>query len=270
MARGRSRSEYLDKIISRINKYHAAGYKEVVLTGIHLGTYGLDLKPQKSLSFLLKEILKETSIARIRLSSLEMNEINEDMIETICNSRICKHLHIPLQSGDDYILSKMARTYSVRDFACKIEHINNRFPDIAIGTDIITGFPGEREENFMRTCRFIESMPFSYVHVFPYSSRPGTRAACFNDRIPETTKKQRVRILRNIAEVKKRDYMESQFNKVLEIVIENKSDEGYYGTSANYIKVLLASDFDPGEQTLMNIKVAGYQNCHVLGIPVNN
>jgi threonylcarbamoyladenosine tRNA methylthiotransferase MtaB len=270
MARGKSRSELFDKIIGRINRYDLAGYKEVVLTGIHLGTYGFDFKPQKSLSLLLKGILKETSIGRIRLSSVEMNEINEDLLDTISDVRICKHLHIPLQSGDDYILRKMSRTYSASDFASKLEHITGRFPDIAVGTDVITGFPGESEESFLKTCSFIESLPFAYVHVFPYSSRPGTKAAGYDDKIPDFTKKQRVGILRKIAEAKRRDYIVSQFNKVLEIIIEYKSAEGFFGTSANYIKVLLPLDFDLCEETLMNIKVAGYKNCHALGIPVNN
>jgi threonylcarbamoyladenosine tRNA methylthiotransferase MtaB len=268
-ARGISRSESCEDIIDKINQYCEAGYKEVVLTGIHLGTYGLDLQPRKSLSFLLKGILKETNICRIRLSSLAINEINDELLDIISDGRICKHLHIPLQSGEDTILRKMNRTYSTGDFTLKMDLITKRFPNIAIGTDVITGFPGESEESFLKTCRFMEAMPFSYVHVFPYSSRPGTLAATFKDQIPENIKKQRVSILKTIGDSKKTDYLIGHLDQILEIVVEDRTAEGYVGTSANYIKVLLPHGIEFMNETLMNIKVTGYKNHHALGIPIN-
>jgi len=268
-ARGKSRSEPYDKIIKEINDYDVSGYKEVVLTGIHLGAYGLDLRFKKSLSDLLKGILEETSMTRIRLSSLGINEINDDLLNTISDSRICKHLHIPLQSGDDFILKKMDRAYSSATFINRLELITDMFPDIAIGTDVITGFPGEGDESFLKTCRFIASAPFSYVHVFPYSRRPGTRAASFDGQIPDTVKKHRVKVLKTIGDSKRSDYLLRQLNNTLEILVENSTAEGYIGTSANYIKVLIASDFDLSEETLVNVRVTGFKSHQALAIPVN-
>lgn len=269
-ARGRSRSEPYDDIIKKINEYDASGYKEVVLTGIHLGAYGLDLRFKKSLSDLLRGILNETSMSRIRLSSLGINEINDDMLDTMRDTRICRHLHIPLQSGDDFILKKMGRAYSTSAFFKRLEFIIKTFPDISIGTDIITGFPGEGNESFLKTRRFIESAPFSYIHVFPYSTRPGTRAATFDGQIQDIIKKQRVNVLKTISESKKRDYMIRHMHKTLEILIENRTADGYVGTSANYIKVLIASGLDIREETLINVRVTGFRNYHALAIPVNN
>src|SRR5208283_843434 len=235
IARGKSRSESYEEIINKINEYDASGYKEVVLTGIHLGAYGLDLRLKKSFSDLLRGILQETSMTRIRLSSLGINEINDDLLAVISDSRICKHLHIPLQSGDDSILKKMNRTYSASVFINRLEIIAEMFPDIAIGTDVITGFPGEGEESFLKTCRFIEAAPFSYVHVFPYSTRPGTMAASFNDQITDIVKKHRVNVLKTIGDSKRSDYLIRHMNKPLQILIEIRTTEGYVGTSANYI-----------------------------------
>lgn len=268
-ARGRSRSESFDEIIKKINEYTESGYKEVVLTGIHLGAYGLDLKFKKKLSDLLRLILKETSMTRIRLSSIGINEINDELLDTMRDSRICKHLHIPLQSGDDSILKTMDRKYSTASFMNRLESITEMFPDIAIGTDVITGFPGEGDESFLKTCRFIEAAPFSYIHVFPYSTRPGTRAASLDGQIPYFIKKQRVTILKTIGDSKKGDYLTRHLDKTLEILVENRTAEGYVGTSANYIKVLIASDFDLGEETLVNVRVTGIRNYQALAIPLN-
>ncbi|MBF0558039.1 MAG: tRNA (N(6)-L-threonylcarbamoyladenosine(37)-C(2))-methylthiotransferase MtaB [Nitrospirae bacterium] len=268
MARGRSRSLPLREILHKINKYEEAGYKEIVLTGIHLGTYGLDCIPKESLSFLLSNILTCTSIPRIRLSSLEINDVTNDVLDIMEDPKICRHLHIPLQNGDDSILRRMNRNYDTRLFADQLEMISQKFPGIAIGTDIITGFPGESDHNFLNTCRFIESLPLAYVHVFPYSSRPGTRAAAFENHVPEQVKKERVRILNNIAESIKRCYIESNIDNVLQIIVENMTFQGYFGTSANYIKVLLTGDYDLSEETLVNIRVTGYENQHASGIPL--
>ncbi len=269
-ARGRSKSESYDQIIQKINEYDASGYKEVVLTGIHLGSFGLDLTFRKSLSVLLKGILKETSMARIRLSSLGINELNDELLDLISDKRICKHLHIPLQSGDDLILKKMDRRYTAAAFIKRVEFIAEMFPDISIGTDIITGFPGEGDESFQKTRGIIEAAPFSYVHVFPYSTRPGTKAATFDGRVSDIVKKHRVNVLKTIGDSKKRDYLTRHLNKTLEILIENKTTEGYVGTSANYIKVLIAGSRDLREETLIDIRVTGFVNYQALAIPINN
>ena len=208
-------------------------------------------------------------MTRIRLSSIGINEINDELLDTMRDSRICKHLHIPLQSGDDSILKTMDRKYSTASFMNRLESITEMFPDIAIGTDVITGFPGEGDESFLKTCRFIEAAPFSYIHVFPYSTRPGTRAASLDGQIPYFIKKQRVTILKTIGDSKKGDYLTRHLDKTLEILVENRTAEGYVGTSANYIKVLIASDFDLGEETLVNVRVTGIRNYQALAIPLN-
>ena len=268
MARGRSRSMPMKEIIDKINKYEESGYKEVVLAGIHLGTYGLDYIPNESLSLLLKRILTDTSMARIRLSSIEIGEVNENIIDIMADSRICRHLHIPLQSGDDYILRKMKRHYDTTKFADRLEMITLKFPGIAIGTDIITGFPGEGEENFLNTCRFIEGLPLSYVHIFPYSVRTGTKASLFDNQVPEWIKKERFKVLNKIADFIRQNYIVRHIDDTLQIIIETKNHEGYWGTSANYIKVLLAGDYDLKEKALIDVRVAGFENQHATGIPL--
>lgn len=268
MARGESRSMPLAAILKKIQVLEEAGFKEIVLTGIHLGTYGLDMMPNKSLSLLLQNILTYTTISRIRLSSIEINEVTDGIIDIMMDPRICKHLHIPLQSGDDRILEKMNRHYTVGHYAERLQTIVGTFPGIAIGTDVITGFPGESKESFLNTCGFIKKLPLSYVHVFPYSSRPGTKAALMSGHIPEPMKKERVRILKDIASSIRKDYIMNHVDDVLQIVVEDKSLEGYYGTSANYIKVLLAGDYDLTPQTLIDIRVTGVKNQYALGIPL--
>lgn len=268
MARGESRSMPLAAILKKIQVLEEAGFKEIVLTGIHLGTYGLDMMPNKSLSLLLQNILTYTTISRIRLSSIEINEVTDGIIDIMMDPRICKHLHIPLQSGDDRILEKMNRHYTVGYYAERLQTIVGTFPGIAIGTDVITGFPGESKESFLNTCGFIKKLPLSYVHVFPYSSRPGTKAALMSGHIPEPMKKERVRILKDIASSIRKDYIMNHVDDVLQIVVEDKSLEGYYGTSANYIKVLLAGDYDLTPQTLIDIRVTGVKNQYALGIPL--
>lgn len=268
LARGKSRSVPVEDILQKINTFEESGFKEVVLTGIHLGTYGIDLIPSKPLSQLLDSILKYTSIPRIRLSSIEINEITDEMLEVMENPRICNHLHIPLQSGDDEILLNMNRHYDTAYFSERLKQIVSRFPGMAIGTDIITGFPGEKRENFIRTVQFLEGLPLAYLHVFPYSSRPGTKAASFPDQVPESLKKERVVLLGNLAATARNKYLSQHMDKTLQVIVENKTIEGCFGTSTNYIKVLLASEYDLRAQTLMNIRVTRIENNHVVGIPL--
>lgn len=269
LARGRSKSILSDKANREIKYYELLGYKEIVLTGIHLGTYGLDLKPKTSLSNLVKAILKNTKIQRIRLSSLEINEINEELLELITDSRICKHLHIPLQSGDNSILKLMNRTYSVSEYASGIEKVLRKMPDISIGTDVIVGFPGEGELEFNNTLRLIESIPFSYLHIFPYSKRPNTKAISLQGHIANFVKKERAAILRNIGLAKKQAYLIRHLNSILEVIIENKCKDGLIGTAGNYIKVLLENQNNIQPGMLINAKISGYEDNTAIGSPVN-
>jgi len=270
IARGRSKSVPVEDVINQIKHYESMGYNEVVLTGIHLGTYGLDLKSEKSLSILLKNILINTKIPRIRLSSLEIREINEELLELIAEDRICKHLHIPLQSGDDNILKLMNRMYSSGDFILGVEKILKRLPDTSIGTDVIVGFPGEGESEFKNTEQLIISIPFSYLHVFPYSKRPKTKAIELPGEVSEPLKKERAAALRRIGMGKKADYIKKSIGKTLNAVIENRGEEGLLGTTGNYIKILIEDEKNLTEGMLVDVHVSGYKNNLAFGMPVKN
>lgn len=241
-ARGKSRSISLIDIISDIDRAVASGFNEVVLTGIHLGTYGIDLKPKVSLSELLATILKNTSIKRMRLSSLEVREIDSRLLELLTDKRVCNHLHIPLQSGSDKILKLMGRMYDSAQFSFKINEVAKRVQGISIGTDVIVGFPGEDGNEFESTRNLIDGLPISYLHVFPFSSRPGTPASTMPSNCSAENKKQRVHTLTTLNQRKKELYLSRQLGKTLDVLIEERLGDGSYcGTSDNYLKVVVSA-----------------------------
>lgn len=243
VARGKSKSVPLDEILKRVKTIEAAGYNEVVLTGVHLGSYGKDLARKSSLKHLLKYILKYSSIKRIRLSSLEINEVDDELIELLQDIRLCSHIHLPLQSGSNKILQLMKRNYTLSEFSSKIHLILSKVDNICIGSDIIVGFPGEGDEEFMSTYNFLNSFPFSYLHVFPFSPRPDTEAAGMKNRVQNSIVKNRLDILIEMSSAKKRAYLQKQLHSVLDVIIEDKSHDGYaIGTSGNYIKVSMPFD----------------------------
>lgn len=262
-ARGRSRSLDPELIIERIREV-SHYYREVVLTGIHLGTYGNDLKPKLKLSQLIERILKETPIKRIRLSSLEIGEIDEQLLELLSDSRICQHLHIPLQSGDDNVLRRMKRNYRVKDFLKGIYKIIERYPGISIGTDVIVGFPGETNEEFNNTRQLIESLPFSYLHVFPYSVRSGTEATNLSPYVNDYIKKQRAAILRDVSSQKRLDYSKRQIGRTLDVLIERRIDSYYIGLSSNYLKIKTASHNLP-LRDIVNIRISEIIDSELFG-----
>mgnify|MGYP005838285573 CR=1 FL=1 len=265
-ARGRSRSLDPELIIERIREV-SHYYREVVLTGIHLGTYGYDFKPKLKLSQLIARILKETPIKRIRLSSLEIGEIDEQLLELLSDSRICQHLHIPLQSGDDNVLGRMKRNYRVKDFLKGIYKIIERYPGISIGTDVIVGFPGETNEEFNNTRQLIESLPFSYLHVFPYSVRSGTEATNLSPYVNDHIKKQRAAILRDVSSQKRLDYSKRQIGRTLDVLIERRIDGYYIGLSSNYLKIKTASHNLP-LRDIVNIRISEIIDSELFGHPV--
>lgn len=273
LARGRSRSVPAIEIVEEIKKYEAAGYREIILTGIHLGTYGLDLTPRVALASLVRSLLDATTSLRIRLSSLEIKEIDEELIDLLMNPRICNHLHIPLQSGDDTILKLMNRTYVSREFIKGVEKIVKTHPYIGLGSDIIVGFPGEGEMEFEHTVKLVEELPFSYIHVFPYSPRPHTKAASFPHQVDGLVKKKRVALLREAGERKKRAFLEKNIGNTTDVIIEELSDDGYIGTSSNYIRVHLTGTGECGglkEGMLVNTRVTGIKNSMALGNPLKS
>jgi threonylcarbamoyladenosine tRNA methylthiotransferase MtaB len=264
-ARGKSRSVPVEVVVDRVEDISGL-FEEIVLTGIHLGTYGYDLRPKVSLTYLLERILL-TGVKRVRLSSLEITEVDEDLLELLKDERLCKHLHIPLQSGDDSILRMMRRGYGSVRFRQGIEQITGEIPGIAIGTDVIAGFPGEGESEYEHTRSLLESLPFAYLHVFPFSSRPGTRAATLGGQVGSTTKKVRCDELLEMGKAKKRDYMGKQVGKILDALIEERHDDGSVtGITGNYLKVRIPSCQAP-LKSIVNVRIIDNSDGTLTGIP---
>jgi len=267
-ARGRSRSLPSELIVNQVNNIETQGYTEIVLTGIQLGSYGRDLNPKQELSDLIQSILIKTKIKRIRLSSIGVNDINERILELLQESRICKHLHVPLQSGDNMILHRMRRPYNSTSFTEKIFEVLSKNTDIAIGTDIIVGFPGESEQAFRKTEDLVKEMPFSYLHIFPFSLRPGTFASRMTDQVDVSLRKQRYNTLNLLNSRKKAAYARSQINKTLDVVVEEAdSDEGMLGTSSNYLKIKICGKMYP-KKSLVTVSIAEGAGDTLKGIPV--
>jgi threonylcarbamoyladenosine tRNA methylthiotransferase MtaB len=241
-ARGRSRSMPLEDVFDHLSHLAQKGFREVVLTGIHLGAYGRDLKPRTTLNALLESICDGRYPPRIRLSSIEPTELNAELISLTADpqSPLCPHFHIPLQSGDDGVLQRMGRPYNRDQFAGVIGAIARRLPEAAIGADVLVGFPGEDEPAFNRTVELIERLPVSYLHVFPYSPRQGTAAARFKDKVHEAVVKERCRQLRRLGEEKKESFYRSNIGRSVAVLVENAGAGECSGISENYIPVRVA------------------------------
>lgn len=240
-ARGRSRSVALKDVVEQVENLSAAGYPEVVLTGIHIGHYGQDLQPQLDLLALLKGIESSAFSGRLRLGSIEPTELPAELLDYVAGSDwICPHYHIPLQAGDDEILGRMNRHYSTAFFNGLLDSIHTRHPGAAIGLDIITGFPGETAAQFARTCELLAALPFSHLHVFPFSRRPGTPAAEMQNQLPGNVIKARAARLRQIGEKKLAAYSAGFVGRQLEVVVEGGEQKGRRkGLSQNYLPVWL-------------------------------
>ena len=270
LSRGKSRSLGPLEVIQRARVIEAAGYHEIVLTGIHLGLYGYDLKPQSKLSEIIKSILNNTNIKRIRLSSIEIKEVDNELIELLQEERICKHIHLPLQSGDDTILRLMNRMYLSKDYLSVIEKIIKNISDIAIGTDVIVGFPGEGNGEFKNTKKLLDSIPLAYMHIFPFSPRPNTFAYQMANHNTSYVKRERLHELKALNERKRMAYMASQVNKTLDVIIEEKGvDHISIGTSSNYLKVKMPSNGYP-KGALVRVRVYGVEENCLRGDLVDN
>lgn len=240
--RGESRSLRPTEIEYGIASLAGRGFHEVVLSGIHLGAYGRDLFPATDLTAVVRRIVEERPIERLRLSSIEPREITDELLSLIGPPGIvCRHLHIPLQSGDDGILASMNRNYNAAFFRDLILNVAATIPGIAIGIDVMVGFPGETEAAFASTTRLIEELPLAYLHVFPFSRRPGTPAAAMTGQVPEADKKQRVERLRTLGADKRRTFADTFIGAPLAVLIEGKMDKRtgcFTGFSDNYIPVV--------------------------------
>lgn len=270
MARGKSRSLNFHDLLKAADKFSSDGYKEIVLTGIHVGSYGLDLNPQSDLLEIVKKIVKTYPDIRLRLSSIEPREFDPELLSFINEGSVCTHLHIPLQSGSDKILKAMNRGYNISYYRKLIDEIVSTCPNISIGTDIISGFPGEDDREFENTTKLLEALPFSYIHVFPYSRRPDTKALLLPEHVNKTTKRERVKIISHISKNKKNNYISKQLGKRLDVIIEKKDiiSDFYKAISDNYLRPLVkANNLFLGQR--LKIKAISCQNGELLGTPYN-
>lgn len=237
LARGKSRSLDPDTVLSEFNNLINAGYKEIILTGVNVGDYGKSINTD--LFKLLKRMVKVPGKFRIRISSIEPNLLSDDIINlTVENEKICNHFHIPLQSGSPKILKAMKRRYKVDDYSRLINKVNSKISDLGIGVDVITGFPGETEDDFMETFNFIKDLPVSYLHVFTYSERPDTKAILLDGKVDVHERKRRNNMLRILGEKKRNHFYHSMKGKNLEVLFEGENIGGFIkGFSANYVRV---------------------------------
>ena len=245
-ARGRSRSLSPKRIFEEMEHLIKNGFREMILTGIDLGSFGADLSPSITLTDLLKEMEDKKYPCRIRLSSLEPKKITDDLIDLMGeSSSLCNHIHISLQSGDNHILTKMNRHYTSNDFENVVKKLYNAIPNIAIGLDLIAGFPGEREEHFMNTYHLLENLPLSYFHVFPFSKRKGTRASAFSSQVENKMIKERAHALRELGTEKRMVFYKENDGRTEKILVETtsgKSTGKLRGLTRNYIPVTLKGD----------------------------
>lgn len=271
-ARGRSRSLLPEKVLDQVKVFVDQGYKELVLTGIHLGHYGLDFEPKMQLLDLLHLLLEQNYPVRYRLSSLEPTEISDDLLALMAESdNLMPYLHIPLQSGDDQILKKMNRRYSAAKFTEIIQKSLDMVPDVAIGIDVLVGFPGEDEKAFENTYNLLESLPVSYLHVFPYSKRPGTVAAGMPDQLPKKVKEERVALLRELDNKKRIAFYEKNLGKVHRVLAETSKNklEKMRGFTENYIPVYFDAPETFANQVL-EVKLEKVKDKNVFGSIINN
>jgi len=248
--RGRSRSAPADQVIEQIRTL-SANFSEVVLTGINLGRWGREPGSNVRLAGLLRRILAETELRLIRLSSVEPMDFSDDLLGLIAESpRIAKHVHAPLQSGSDTVLRRMHRKYRPSHYEDRIRRARAWMPDAAIGADVMVGFPGETEAEFEETRAFIESLPFSYLHIFPYSERPGTPAAERTDQVPVEARRHRGRVLKTLALAKNLEFRQRMVGKHLQAVT---LEDRISAVTSNYLRVQLAAPRTPRDMSEVEI-----------------
>jgi len=269
--RGQSRSLPLERVLTEVRSLVSAGYREVVISGINLGRWGRDLEGSRQHSAisiqpsghrfeeLVLAILQETSLEKLRISSVEPMDWSEELIELIAtSSRIAKHAHVPLQSASDAVLRRMHRKYRPWHYREKITKIRNAMPSAAIGADVMVGFPGETELEFAETQRMIEDLPFTYLHVFTYSPRPGTPAATHINQVPVAVARDRNQVLREIAGAKRTSFMRAQMGRVVEaITLRCGDDESTEALTDNYLKMKIHGRLESNRWVEVRVQQAG-------------
>lgn len=263
-ARGLLRSRDPQSVIEQAHKLVAAGYKEIVLTGIHTGGYGEDLEDY-NLAKLLLDLEQVEGLERLRISSIEASQITDEVIEVLKHStKVCRHLHVPLQAGDDEVLKRMRRKYTVAEYKERVDKVQRVLPNFALTSDVIVGFPGETEEQFMNTFNFIKELRFAELHVFPYSKRTGTPAARMTDQVPEEIKNDRVHRLIQLSDQLAKEYASQFEGQILDVIPETEYQEKpgsglLVGYTDNYMRVVIKGTEELiGSVVKVRIDQAGY------------
>ena len=267
LARGRVRSLPPEQVRGQVAVFVAEGYRELVLTGIHVGMYGQDLQPRSSLLALVRGLAAEELGLRYRISSLEPGEVSPELLAVmVASPQLMPHFHLPLQSGSPAVLERMRRRYTVAQFVRVVEMIGLALPQAAIGLDVLTGFPGETEAEFGETLALIEALPISYLHVFPYSKRPGTPAATMPDQVPGPVKEARAARLAALGQQKRLDFYARQVGTVQRVLAEagNKASSPMKGFSENYVPVSFAAPATVANQ-VVSVVIERVEDGKVLG-----
>ncbi len=265
-ARGRIRSRKQEEVVSEIEEIAKKGIKEVVITGIHLASYGRECNPKLSLLDLLKQINEIHGIERIRLGSLEPTLMEEEFINGLVKlPKICDHFHLSLQSGCNETLARMNRKYTIEEFEKGIELIRKKYPEVSLTTDIIVGFPGETEEEFEKTYEFLKKVKFYKMHVFPYSSRKGTKAANMPNQISGNIKEKRSKKLIELSNKNQEEQNRKYIGKELEVLFEEKDGKYIKGHTTNYIMVYAETDDNLVKNTIRKVKITEVKDENLLG-----
>lgn len=266
-ARGPLRSRSLESIRTETQRLISAGFKEIVLIGIHLGSYGKENPDGPTLYDAVKTVLDVPGVQRLRLGSLESVEVEPRLLTLMQeDARFCRHLHLPLQSGCDKTLQAMHRPYTTAKFKTLLADIKNRVPDIAITTDVIVGFPGETEADFETTCKFAESCGFSKMHIFPFSARKGTPAEKFAGAVTEAVKKERADILGKIDETMHKAFLQAMVGQTAEVLFEQPAGEDYFeGLTGNYQRVFVKSGGRNLSGEILPVKITAFDGEKLLG-----
>ena len=266
-ARGPLRSRSLESIRTETQRLISAGFKEIVLIGIHLGCYGKENPDGPTLYDAVKTVLDVSGVQRLRLGSLESVEVEPRLLTLMQeDARFCRHLHLPLQSGCDKTLQAMHRPYTTAKFKTLLADIKNRVPDIAITTDVIVGFPGETEADFETTCKFAESCGFSKMHIFPFSARKGTPAEKFAGAVAEAVKKERADILGKIDETMHKTFLQAMVGQKTEVLFEQPAGEDYFeGLTGNYQRVFVKSGGRNLGGEILPVKITAFDGEKLLG-----
>jgi len=262
LARGASRSAEISSIINEAKQVVSAGYREIVLTGVNVGDYGR--RSGTSLRRLLSELVEMDGLDRVRISSIEPNLLDNELLALwTTNSKLCKHFHIPLQSGNDEVLRTMRRRYLADLFADRVLTIRSLLPNAGIGADVIVGFPGETDERFASTYRFLVDLPLSYLHVFTYSERPNTPAGTFGGSVEPKIRAERSEMLRILSSRKRRQFHGMFLNSTVDVLFEDKTTDGYWsGLTGEYVRVKVRSTRDLANQLLaVKISITEGESC---------